>query len=646
MNKIFIRISALFALATNCGYAQVNDSVKVKQLDEVVFSDTKFPLSKEKSGKVIAKISAAELQKKSGETLASILNSVTGVEINGAQSANGKNLGYYIRGGKNQQVLIVIDGNPVTDASGISFEYDLRLLPVEQIESIEIMKGAASTLYGSGAATAVINITLKKSSKKNIEGNYYSSIGSNNTASNVNYNGQDFNQGFSVNGTVKKVSYLASLNSTETNGMSQIAEPSTDSNYDKDRFSRINYLSKIGIKASDKLTLNFFGTFDKVYNDYDFQFDNTGLNDTNLNKSKTEQLRFGFSPKFNYAKGEFNLNSSFSNIQRNYQEFNSWTNDMDFSHYDSRSASVDAFNRYKFSSKLLLITGVSYQFFDMNSSTPYEFIDRKATHFTILDAYFSSVFNSETGLNLNLGARFNQHSEYGNNVIFNFNPSYNFKTNFPFKILSSVSTAYVTPSLYQLYSQYGTKTLRPEDNITLESGLELSLLKNKLSFNAVGSYRAQNNSIGFDATYHYANIEGLFKAKGLETTLLYDLNSKINCNVNYTFTQVDDALNRLIPKHKLNASIDFSATKRLFFNANYQFVGSRNDTFYDGNLYEVVPAKLGSYQLVNALVKFEVISNRFSVFGNVTNIFNQDFIENSGYSTRGRNFKLGLNFKL
>ncbi len=176
--------------------------------------------------------------------------------------------------------------------------------------------------------------------------------------------------------------------------------------------------------------------------------------------------------------------------------------------------------------------------------------------------------------------------------------------------------------------------------------MELSLLQNKLTFNAVGFYRAQNNSIGFDATYHYANIEGLFKAKGLETTLLYDLNSKINCNVNYTFTQVDDALNRLIPKHKLNASIDFSATKRLFFNANYQFVGSRNDTFYDGNLYEVVPAKLGSYQLVNALVKFEVISNRFSVFGNVTNIFNQDFIENSGYSTRGRNFKLGLNFKL
>jgi len=37
--------------------------------------------------------------------------------------------------------------------------------PVDQVESIEIMKGAASTLYGSGAATAVINITLKNQVK-------------------------------------------------------------------------------------------------------------------------------------------------------------------------------------------------------------------------------------------------------------------------------------------------------------------------------------------------------------------------------------------------------------------------------------------------------------------------------------------------
>ena len=212
--------------------------------------------------------------------------------------------------------------------------------------------------------------------------------------------------------------------------------------------------------------------------------------------------------------------------------------------------------------------------------------------------------------------------------------------------MASLSTAFVTPSLYQLYSQYGTLTLTPEKNTTLESGFEVALLNKKLTLNAVGFYREQNNSIGFDATFHYANVEGLNKAKGVETNVIYVLNSKLNLNANYTFTQVDEALNRLIPKHKVNGSIDFSATNRLFLNASYQYLDARQDAFFDGNTFAVVPAKLGSYQLLNALVKYELVKNRLSIFGSATNILNKDFVENIGYSTRGRNFKLGLNINL
>src|SRR5574343_1116836 len=110
-------ISALFALVATCAWAQEQDSVKVNPLKEVVISDTKFAQRKEKSGKIIEVISAKDLAQKTGQSLATVLSQVTGVEINGNQSANGKNLGYYIRGGKNRQVLILIDGIPVTDAS-------------------------------------------------------------------------------------------------------------------------------------------------------------------------------------------------------------------------------------------------------------------------------------------------------------------------------------------------------------------------------------------------------------------------------------------------------------------------------------------------------------------------------------------------
>ena len=105
-------------------------------------------------------------------------------------------------------------------------------------------------------------------------------------------------------------------------------------------------------------------------------------------------------------------------------------------------------------------------------------------------------------------------------------------------------------------------------------------------------------------------------------------------------------MNRLIPKHKINSSIDFSATKRLFFNANYQYIDGRKDAFFDGNTFSTAYTKLGSYQLFNVLVKYELVKTRLSVFGTVTNIFNEDFVENIGYATRGRNFKLGLTITL
>lgn len=648
--KKTVKISALFALISTCVLAQEQDSLSINPLKEVVISDTKFALKKEKSGKVIEVITAEDLAKKSGQSLATVLSQVAGVEINGNQSANGKNLGYYIRGGKNRQVLIMIDGIPVTDASGINIEYDLRLLPVEQVERIEVMKGAASTLYGTGAATGVINITLKKSAKKEIQGNAYVNIGSNNTSENKKYNGQDFNQGISVSGEVKKVNYFAGFNSTETSGMSQIAEP-VGTKYEEDRFSRQNLIAKLGFKANQKLTLDFFGNYDKIKNGYDFTFDNTGFNDTDVNETTSEQVRFGFSPKYKYNKGEFVLNSGFTKIKRDYNELNSWTNTTDYSMYESRSVVLDGFNKYNFNNEFALIVGANYQFHDMLSQTPFVTIENEVAKFNILDGYTTLVYNSSFGLNVNAGARLNTHSQYGNNVVYNFNPSYNFKTSFPLKVLASYSTAFITPSLYQLYSEYGNTDLTPEENTTIEAGFETDLWNKKIKLSAVGFYRDQNDAIDFfynPDTFeaYYVNIDGKSKAKGVETTVSVALTEKLSLNGNYTFTQVDKTLDRLIPKHKANASIDFHLTKRTLFNLNYQYFNARNDAFYNGITFNVDTIQLGSYQLLNALAKHELIQNRLTVFGTVTNIFNEEFVENVGYSTRGRNFRLGVNIVL
>jgi vitamin B12 transporter len=205
--------------------------------------------------------------------------------------------------------------------------------------------------------------------------------------------------------------------------------------------------------------------------------------------------------------------------------------------------------------------------------------------------------------------------------------------------------------LYQLYSEFGNANLTPEKNATAEAGLETRLFTEKLRLEAVAFYRDQTNSIDFffnPDTFeaNYININGTNKAKGIETEVTYELTSQIKLNANYTFTQVDKALDRLIPKHTAIASLDYQPNNRTLFNVNYQYFDTRNDAFFDGNTFGVTTVALEAYQLVNFLAKYELIKGRMSVFATATNIFNENFIENIGYSTRGRNFKLGINFVL
>lgn len=643
MNKKLFGLS-VFTLATAFAYAQESDTFKVTNLTEVVISDTKFAQSKEKSGKIIEVVTAQDLEAKKGQNLANVLSQVAGVEINGNQSFGGKNLGYYIRGGRNRQVAIYIDGVPVTDASGINIEYDLRLIPVEQIDKIEVMKGASSTLYGTGAATGVINITLKKSASKDISGNAYINMGTQNTSQTSKTSAQDFNHGMSVNGTINKVSYMTNLNSTETKGMSEAA----GENFEEDTFSRVNVLQKIGFKANDKLSFEFFGNYDRIKNTFDNSFDGFIANSDDLNNNSfSEQFRIGFLPKYKYNKGEFAINAGASTIDRVLNISNSWSGTIDNYNYSGRSVSIDAFNKYNFSKQVYLVLGAQYQYFDMTQKDAYTDVAKEGAKFNLLDPYATLVFNSDFGLNVNAGARFNTHSEYGNQIVYNFNPSYSFET-FPLKVLASYSTAFITPSLYQLYGPYGNLDLTPEENATSEFGFESQLFNKKLIINAVGFYREEENTFGFFTdpitfTSNYINISGTYIAKGVETSIRYALSEKFNIGGNYTFTQVEQQLNRLIPKHKGNVDLNYKF-KRGTFGINYQYVDKRSDAFYDMNIYATQAVVLSAYQLVNSTVSYELLPNRLQIFGAVTNMFNEDFQEAIGYNTLGRNYKIGLNF--
>ena len=101
------------------------DSTRIEKLDEVVVSDTRFPLRWEQSGKTVIRLSRRELASYRGATMAEILNAQTGIEISGSRGRPGEVLGVFARGGRGRQVLVLIDGVRVTDPSSASQELSL-----------------------------------------------------------------------------------------------------------------------------------------------------------------------------------------------------------------------------------------------------------------------------------------------------------------------------------------------------------------------------------------------------------------------------------------------------------------------------------------------------------------------------------------
>ncbi|MFV7863910.1 TonB-dependent receptor, partial [Enterococcus faecium] len=74
----------------------------------------------------------------------------------------GTNQSVFMRGAASGRTLILLDGIPVNDPSQINNEFDLNLFSINDVERIEVCRGAQSTIYGSDAVAGVINIITTK----------------------------------------------------------------------------------------------------------------------------------------------------------------------------------------------------------------------------------------------------------------------------------------------------------------------------------------------------------------------------------------------------------------------------------------------------------------------------------------------------
>ena len=148
-----------------------------QKLDEVVVTALGIKKDAKKLGYAVSTISAEDLTRTGGTTLASGLYGNSGVRIQSAPGGGTSSISISVRGLSsitgNTQPLIIMDGVPIHNGSDVNnsdYWGSQRIesngivdINPEDIENITILKGAAaSALYGSEAANGVVMITTKK----------------------------------------------------------------------------------------------------------------------------------------------------------------------------------------------------------------------------------------------------------------------------------------------------------------------------------------------------------------------------------------------------------------------------------------------------------------------------------------------------
>ncbi|MCU4491517.1 TonB-dependent receptor [Acinetobacter guillouiae] len=140
-----------------------SQSPELAKLQTIVVSAAGYEQDLTKAPASITVISKEELQKREYSDITDVLRNTPGVVVSGSGSAQGIS----IRGMSSNYTLFLIDGkrqySKDVNPNGDDYGFEKNILPpMAAIERIEIIRGPASTLYGSEAMGGVINIITKK----------------------------------------------------------------------------------------------------------------------------------------------------------------------------------------------------------------------------------------------------------------------------------------------------------------------------------------------------------------------------------------------------------------------------------------------------------------------------------------------------
>jgi len=512
LSQIFLFITLELLNPKANAYNISSNQPPIIDLNPIMISATRFFSEKSRNAENAIVYTSDDIKKMPARDLSEILNYVPGIDVK-ATNKFGQATSATIHGSETYHVLIMVDG--ILFNTQLSGQANPARIPVEHIRQIEIIKGAASSAWGSSLG-GVINVLTKDVGDSTIpKGKFTSSFAEFSTTKNS----------LDLSGKIGELGYLLTGSYLETDGIKSVSDA-----------QETKMFSKWAYPLGDEINLTAsFG--------YSGAHVRDGVNPNNKWESKPYISRYG-KLNLNIKKNNLNIVAAYKYNDQDITSdtFNASTGALTFS-----TVSKNLYQGFSFSGNMpiednILSFGADFDWHTLKSSNYLP----TSKNISMQAPYINYSLRLDQW-DINTGVRYDNNAQFGSQISPGMGVIYHFQKHPKTSVYGKISRAFNAPILLWLYNDDPSALVAPNPDLEAEHAVVYEVGTETHLFSSLNLkldlFRADvKNAI---AT---AEREGLYlkdnfkkiRRQGVEMSLHYNLNETFNFYGSGAFTDVEN----------------------------------------------------------------------------------------------------------